>query len=109
MLIMQSICKVTRDAAGGVVSVWPYTSIVNTVWSIFLFPNDEWPDTGNGMLKCIILNSGAYIAAMCALGLLAFAWIDIESIYYAHIVIFMSWQNAAPGTYEGQLHSDDLL
>jgi hypothetical protein len=62
---------------------------------------------------------------MCALGLLAFAWIDIESIYYAHIVIFMSWQNTAPhtsdtftafkrrhtapGTYEGQLHSDDLL
>jgi arginine exporter protein ArgO len=107
MSIMQSICKTARDAAGGVVSIWPFGSIVDSIWSIFLFPNDEWPDTSNGMVKCVLLNSGAYILALCLLGILAYSWTDIESVYFAHIAIFVSMGKVP--TKRERVDEDDAL
>jgi hypothetical protein len=107
MFVMQSICKVTRDAAGGVVSIWPYGHIVDAIWSVFLFPNDEWPDTASGTLKCVLLNSGAYILLLCVVALLAFAWVDIESIYYAHMAIFTSLRKVP--VKEQKINIDDSL
>ena len=89
MFVMQSICKVARDAAGGVIGVWPYSALVDTVWSVFVFPHDEWPDTSGNMIKCVILNCGIYAITLCAVAALAFAWIDIENLYHAHAAIYI--------------------
>jgi len=74
---------------------------------VFLFPNDEWPDTASGTLKCILLNSGAYILLLCVVALLAFAWIDIEGIYYAHMAIFTSLRKVP--VKEQKINIDDSL
>lgn len=32
---LKAMCKLIRDAQNGVISVWPYTALVDSVWGVF--------------------------------------------------------------------------
>jgi hypothetical protein len=102
MFVMRAVCKSVRDAAGGTVGVWPYSGLVDAVWSVFMFPNDEWPDTTNGMLRCVAMNLGIYVVALLCVAALAYTWDDIESFYHAHGAIYVSSKSPPMKEY----HSD---
>lgn len=88
LFAMRAICKLVRDAADGVIGVWPYNAMIDTIWSLaFEFPNDEWPDTSKGMWTCIGLNIGIYVALALMIGIVIYRWIYFVSFYSAHFVI----------------------
>ena len=90
LFALRAICKSVRDAADGMIGVWPYTTLVDWVWRVALeFPNDEWPDTPTKMWTCVGLNISIYIVFLLLLTALAHGWVYFVSFYSAHFVILL--------------------
>lgn len=87
LFAVRSICKLIRDGSHGVIGVWPYTSMVDAVWGLVQFPNDEWPDSSTSMWTCVGLNIGIYIVYLVILIGIVYGWKYIANFYSAHFVI----------------------
>lgn len=98
LFALRAVCKLAREAADGAVGVWPYHGLVDVVWSVFEFPDDEWPDTANNMWRCLGLNSGAYILGLLLLVVVARVGGVLSSFLAANVVILTSTRgtNRAP-------------
>ena len=90
MFAIKAICKLVRDAQDGVIGVWPYNVLVDSVWGVFSFDNDEWPDSNLGMWRCVTLNVAVYIVLLLLLVVLAKMFPHIMNFYYAHFAILES-------------------
>lgn len=64
LFTMRAIFKTARSAATVVVKVWPYTTLVDTIWGAFQFPGDEWPPFAG---LCFSLNIGAFVIPLLLL------------------------------------------
>ena len=87
LFALRAICKLVRDGADEMIGVWPYTEMVDAVWGIVQFPNDEWPDSSTSMWTCVGLNIGIYIVYLLMLLGLMYGWIYLVNFYSAHFVI----------------------
>ena len=90
LFALRALCKLARDAGGGIGGVWPYSLLVDSMWSAFMFPGDEWPDTHSGMSMCVTLNIGVFVALAVIIAVLAHSWQDMEDFVYANFAIFES-------------------
>lgn len=87
LFLLRAISKGIREISNEQIGVWPYVALVDTFWSVFLFPEDKWPDSGYMMLRCVTLNIGVYIVLLLLLVLIASIRNPLLSVYYANIAI----------------------
>ena len=87
LFLLRAFCKTVRDAAAGVISVWPYTSMVDAAWGFLSFPNDEWPESSTKMWTCVGLNISIYVVLLLIICGISYGWVYVVSFYSAHFVI----------------------
>lgn len=88
LFALRAICKLVRDAADGVIGVWPYNAMVDAVWGLaFEFPDDEWPESPKRMWTCVVLNIAVYVVLLLIIIAVPYGWPYLSNFYLAHFVI----------------------
>ena len=64
LFALRAVSKIVRTVSHETVNVWPYSWVIDIVWSAFTFPDDEWPDSSGMMWRCFALNVGIYVVAL---------------------------------------------
>ena len=72
LFTFRAVSKLVSDGATDDITIWPFNIIFGKVWTLFQFPNDEWPDNTGNMIRCYFLNVGTLVTVIFALIILAF-------------------------------------
>ena len=94
---IHAFAQAGKAASSLVVNVWPYTALVDALWSVFTFPGDRWPqqqyhdDTAEWIWYqglCVGLNAGAYMATALAIFVIFLGGEAWSNFLQAHVIAF---------------------
>ena len=87
LFTFRAISKLVSDGATDDITIWPFNIIFGKVWTLFQFPNDEWPDNTGNMIRCYFLNVGTLVTVIFAFIILAFLIGDLANFALLNLVI----------------------
>ena len=97
LFAVRAVAQVGKAVSSIVVNVWPYTALVDALWSVFTFPDNQWPqeqhhtDTAKWVWYqgvCVGLNIGAYFATALAVFVVVLAGGAWANFLQAHVIAF---------------------
>ena len=87
---LRAICKTVRSIGARHITVWPYSLMFDWAWSLFTFPNDEWPDNSANMVRCVVLNMGIYVTAILIVIVCVYGYSHISDFIHCNTIILSS-------------------
>jgi hypothetical protein len=87
LFTFRAVSKLVSDGATDDITIWPFNLIFGKVWTIFQFPNDEWPDNTGNMIRCYFLNVGTLVTVIFAFIILAFLIGDLANFALLNVAI----------------------
>jgi len=96
LFAIQAASKVGKTVSAFLVPVWPYSALVEWVWSFTNFPDGQWPQEKNhGFPKwvfhqylCYVLNVGIYVALGVSILFLYISRDSWINFFNAHLVLY---------------------
>lgn len=90
LFTLRAICKTVRSIGAKTITVWPYSVMFDWMWSIFTFPDDQWPDSSVNMLRCVVLNMGIYVTAILIVIVIVYGYPHISDFIHCNAIIISS-------------------
>ena len=87
LFALRALCKSVRAVGAQTITVVPYNYMFDAFWSIFSFPGDEWPATSSAMIRCTVLNIGAYAILCIAIVVIVLSYPDLSDFAKCNAII----------------------